>query len=104
MHLVYGGGNLGLMGCVSKTAHEGRSQVLCIIPKAIATCDIIRDTVEEVKIVTSMHERKAEMFDHADAFIVLPDGLGTLEELFEKRASFRLWRDKFLSLLQLLIN
>ncbi|KAK0585531.1 hypothetical protein LWI29_029919 [Acer saccharum] len=83
MHLVYGGGNLGLMGCVSKATHEGRSQVLGIIPKALATCDIIRDTVEEVKIVSSMHERKVEMLDHADAFIVLLSGLGTLEELFE---------------------
>ena len=79
MHLVYGGGNLGLMGCVSKAAHEGGSQVLGIIPKALATCDIIGDTVGEVKIVSSMHERKAEMLDNVDAFIVLPDGLGTLE-------------------------
>ena len=83
IHLVYGGGNLGLMGCVSKAAHEGGSQVLGIIPKALATCDIIGDTVGEVKIVSSMHERKAEMLDNADAFIVLPGGLGTLEELFE---------------------
>ena len=83
MHLVYGGGNLGLMGCVSKAAHEGGSQVLGIIPKALATCDIIGDTVGEVKIVSSMHERKAEMLDNADAFIALPGGLGTLEELFE---------------------
>ncbi|TXG53729.1 hypothetical protein EZV62_018985 [Acer yangbiense] len=45
MHLVYGGGNLGLMGCVSKAAHEGGSQVLGIIPKALASCDIIGDTV-----------------------------------------------------------
>ncbi|KAK0601042.1 hypothetical protein LWI29_020785 [Acer saccharum] len=83
MHLVYGGGNLGLMGCVSKAANEGRSQVLGVIPKALAACDIIGDIVGEVKIVSSMHERKAEMLDHADAFIVLPGGLGTLEELFE---------------------
>ncbi|KAK0574019.1 hypothetical protein LWI29_017057 [Acer saccharum] len=83
MHLVYGGGNLGLMGCVSKVAHEGGSQVLGIIPKALATCDIIGDTFGEVKIVSSMHERKAEMINHVDAFIVLLGGLGTLEELFE---------------------
>ncbi|KAK0588942.1 hypothetical protein LWI29_007515 [Acer saccharum] len=83
MHLVYGGGNLGLIGCVSKATHDGGSQILGIIPKALASCDIIGDTVGEVKIVSSMHERKAEMLDHADAFIVLPGGLGTLEELFE---------------------
>ncbi|KAK3189731.1 hypothetical protein Dsin_029292 [Dipteronia sinensis] len=56
---------------------------LGIIPKALATCDIIGDRVGEVKIVSSMHERKVEMLDNADAFIVLPGGLGTLEELFE---------------------
>ncbi|KAK4852583.1 hypothetical protein QYF36_025237 [Acer negundo] len=83
MHLVYRGDNLGLMGCVSKAAHEGRSSVLGIIPKALASCDIIRDTVGEVKFVSTMHERKAKILDHADAFIVLPGGLGTLEELFK---------------------
>ncbi|KAI9153934.1 hypothetical protein LWI28_018686 [Acer negundo] len=71
------------MGCVSKAAHEGGSQILGIIPKALATCDIIGDTVGEVKIVSTMHERKAEMLNHVDAFIVLPSGLGTLEEFFE---------------------
>ena len=45
MHLVYGGGNLGLMGCVSKAVHDGGGQVLGIIPKALASCDIIEDTV-----------------------------------------------------------
>ncbi|TXG48763.1 hypothetical protein EZV62_024638 [Acer yangbiense] len=83
IHLVYRGGNLGLIGCVSKTAHDGESQVLGIIPKALATCDIIGDTVGEVKIVSSMHKRNVEMLDNADAFIVLPSGLGTLDELFE---------------------
>ncbi|KAI9182777.1 hypothetical protein LWI28_028753 [Acer negundo] len=83
MHLVYRGGNLGLIGCVSKAAHKGGSQVLGNIPKALATCDIIGDTIGEVKIVSTMNERKAEMLDHADAFIVLPGGLGTLEELFK---------------------
>ncbi|TXG72882.1 hypothetical protein EZV62_001461 [Acer yangbiense] len=81
MHLVYGEGNLGLMGYMSKAAYESKSQVLGIIPKALATCDIIGDTVREVKIVSSMYERKDEMLDHADAFIVLHGGLGTLEEL-----------------------
>ncbi|TXG60829.1 hypothetical protein EZV62_012192 [Acer yangbiense] len=83
MHLVYGGGNLRLMGCVSKATHKGGSQVLGIIPKALASCGIIGDIIGEVKIVSSIHELKVEMLDHADAFIVLPGGLGTLEELFE---------------------
>ncbi|TXG48760.1 hypothetical protein EZV62_024635 [Acer yangbiense] len=92
------------MGCMSKAAHDGGSQVLGIIPKALATYDNIGDTVGEVKIISSMHERNAEMLDNADAFIVLPGSLGTLDELFKKRVSFRLWRYEFLSLLQLLIN
>ncbi|KAK0591185.1 hypothetical protein LWI29_036610 [Acer saccharum] len=59
MHLVYEGGNLGLMGCVSIAAHDGGIQVVGIILKALTSCDIIEDTVGEVKIVSSMHERKA---------------------------------------------
>ncbi|KAK0592605.1 hypothetical protein LWI29_022186 [Acer saccharum] len=79
IHLVYRGGSLGLIGCMSKVANEGGSQILCIIPKALATCGIIGDIVGEEKIISSMHERKTEMLDNADAFIVLPNGLGTLE-------------------------
>jgi cytokinin riboside 5'-monophosphate phosphoribohydrolase len=81
IHLVYGGGNLGLMGCVSKAAYERGSQVLGIIPKALK--HITGETVGEELVVSSMHERKAAMLKHADAFIALPGGLGTLEEIFE---------------------
>ncbi|TXG48699.1 hypothetical protein EZV62_024574 [Acer yangbiense] len=81
IHLVYGGGSLGLIGCMSKAAHEGGSQILCIIPKALATCGIIRDIVGEEKIISSMNERKAEMLDNVDAFIVLPDEKGFISPL-----------------------
>ncbi|KAL5782583.1 hypothetical protein ACOSP7_007612 [Xanthoceras sorbifolium] len=83
IHLVYGGGNLGLMGRVSKAAYDGGSQVLGIIPKALSVGGITGNTVGEVHVVSDMHERKAEMFSNADAFIALPGGFGTLEELFE---------------------
>ncbi|KAL5794685.1 hypothetical protein ACOSP7_003279 [Xanthoceras sorbifolium] len=83
IHLVYGRGNFGLMGRVSKAVYDGGSQVLGIIPKALSVGDVTGNTIREVQIVSNMHERKAEMFSHADAFIALPGGLGTLEELFE---------------------
>ncbi|KAL5815918.1 hypothetical protein ACOSQ3_024296 [Xanthoceras sorbifolium] len=83
IHLVYGGGNLGLMGRVSQAAYDGGSQVLGVIPKALSVGGITGNTIGEVQIVSDMHERKAEMFSHADAFIALPGGFGTLEELFE---------------------
>ncbi|KAL5745968.1 hypothetical protein ACOSP7_027114 [Xanthoceras sorbifolium] len=83
IHLVYGGGNLGLMGRVSKAAYDGGSQVLGVIPKALSVSGVTGNTIGEVQIVSDMHERKAEMFSHADAFIALPGGFGTLEELFE---------------------
>ncbi|KAL5802963.1 hypothetical protein ACOSQ4_031268 [Xanthoceras sorbifolium] len=83
IHLVYGGGNLGLIGRVSKAAYDGGSQVLGIILKAFSVSGVTGTTIGEVQIVSNMHERKAEMFSHADVFIALPRGLGTLEELFE---------------------
>ncbi|KAL5756200.1 hypothetical protein ACOSQ2_020946 [Xanthoceras sorbifolium] len=83
IHLVYGGGNLRLMGRVSKAAYDGDSQVLGIIPKALSVGGVTGNIIGEVQIVSDMHERKAEMFSHVDAFIALPGGFGTLEDLFE---------------------
>ncbi|KAL5855531.1 hypothetical protein ACOSQ4_005333 [Xanthoceras sorbifolium] len=83
IHLVYGGGNLGLIGRVSKAAYDGGSQVFGIIPKALSVGGVIDNTIGEVQIVSNMHECKVEMFSYADAFIALPGGLGTLEELLE---------------------
>jgi uncharacterized protein (TIGR00730 family) len=82
IHLVYGGGSLRLMGSVSTTAFLEGNQVLSIIPKALAKVDIIEKTVGEELQVSTMSKRMNAMFDHADAFIALPGGLGTLEEIF----------------------
>jgi len=84
IHLVYGEGNLGLMGRggVSITAFLGRSQVLGVVPKALAKGDIIGKTIGEELQVSTMFDRMNAMFNHADAFIALPGGLGILEEIF----------------------
>jgi len=82
IHLVYGGGNLGLMGGVSIAAFLGGSQVLGVVPKALAKGDIIGKTIGEELQVSTMSDRLNAMFNYADAFIALPGGLGTLEEIF----------------------
>ncbi|XP_019710954.1 cytokinin riboside 5'-monophosphate phosphoribohydrolase LOG1 isoform X2 [Elaeis guineensis] len=81
--LVYGGGNAGLMGLVSGAVHSGGGHVIGIIPRTLMHKEITGETVGEVKAVASMHQRKAEMAQHSDAFIALPGGYGTLEELLE---------------------
>ena len=68
MHFVYGGGNLGLMGCVSKAVQEGGSHVLGIIPKQLAETCLLGDSNGEECIVSGMPEQLAEMVNHADAF------------------------------------
>jgi len=82
IHLVYGGGNLGLMGCVSIAVFLGGSQVLGVVPKVLAKGDIIGTTIGEELQVFTMSDRLNEMFNYTDAFIALPSGLGTLEEIF----------------------
>ena len=82
IHLVYGGGSLGLMGGVAIAAFLGGSQVLGVVPEALTKGDIIGRTIGEELQVSTMSERLNTMFKHADVFIVLPDGLGTLEEIF----------------------
>lgn len=81
--LVYGGGGIGLMGVVADAALAGGVPVVGIIPRALATKEIAHHGVTELRVVPSMHERKAEMATLADGFIALPGGLGTFEELFE---------------------
>ena len=81
--LVYGGGNLGLMGAVSRAAFEGGATVYGIIPAPLAAKEIAGDTIGRIEVVETMHQRKARMAELADAFITLPGGFGTLEELFE---------------------
>ncbi|KAG6484689.1 cytokinin riboside 5'-monophosphate phosphoribohydrolase LOG7-like [Zingiber officinale] len=81
--LVYGGGSIGLMGLVSQAVHDGGRHVLGIIPKSLMLKELTGGTIGEVRAVLDMHERKAEMSRQADAFIALPGGYGTLEELLE---------------------
>ncbi|KAF4396959.1 hypothetical protein F8388_004927 [Cannabis sativa] len=81
--LVYGGGSVGLMGLVSQAVHDGGRHVLGVIPKTLMPREITGESVGEVRTVTDMHQRKAEMARQADAFIALPGGYGTLEELLE---------------------
>lgn len=80
IHLVYGGGSLGLMGKVSKAAQAGGSEVLGIIPTNLA--NFVGATIGEEMKVGSMYERINQMIEHSDAFIALPGGFGTLEEIF----------------------
>jgi hypothetical protein len=85
IHLVYGGGSLGLMGGlggVSIAVFLGGSQVLGVVPKALAKGDIIGKIIGEELQVSTMSDRMNIMFNHADAFVTLPIGLGTLEEVF----------------------
>jgi predicted Rossmann-fold nucleotide-binding protein len=79
---VYGGDNLGLMGGVSIAVFLGGSQVLGVVPKALAEGDIIGKTIGEELQVSTMSDRMTTMFNHADAFIALLGGLGTLKEIF----------------------
>ncbi|XP_044481148.1 cytokinin riboside 5'-monophosphate phosphoribohydrolase LOG7-like isoform X1 [Mangifera indica] len=81
--LVYGGGSVGLMGLVSQAVHDGGRHVLGIIPRSLMPSQITGETIGEVRAVSDMHQRKAEMARQADAFIALPGGYGTLEELLE---------------------
>ncbi|KAA8516798.1 hypothetical protein F0562_017092 [Nyssa sinensis] len=81
--LVYGGGSVGLMGLVSQAVHDGGRHVLGVIPRPLMPREITGETVGEVRPVSDMHQRKAEMARQADAFIALPGGYGTLEELLE---------------------
>ncbi|CAN1274740.1 Cytokinin riboside 5'-monophosphate phosphoribohydrolase LOG3 [Linum perenne] len=81
--LVYGGGSIGLMGLVSQAVHDGGRHVIGVIPKTLMPRELTGETVGEVKAVADMHQRKAEMAKRSDAFIALPGGYGTLEELLE---------------------
>uniref|UniRef100_A0A0E0M8U2 Cytokinin riboside 5'-monophosphate phosphoribohydrolase n=1 Tax=Oryza punctata TaxID=4537 RepID=A0A0E0M8U2_ORYPU len=81
--LVYGGGSIGLMGLVSQAVFDGGRHVIGVIPKTLMTPEISGETVGEVRPVADMHQRKAEMARQSDAFIALPGGYGTLEELLE---------------------
>jgi uncharacterized protein (TIGR00730 family) len=83
MELVYGGGNVGLMGVVADAALEAGGRVLGVIPESLERLEVAHRGLTELRVVRSMHERKLIMADHSDAFIALPGGIGTAEEIFE---------------------
>ncbi|MEI9902821.1 MAG: TIGR00730 family Rossman fold protein [Asticcacaulis sp.] len=82
LRLVYGGGGVGLMGETARAAKGAGGKVLGVMPQFLRTREIIYDEVE-TRVVQNMHERKMMMFEEADAFVVLPGGIGTLEEVVE---------------------
>lgn len=83
MHLVYGGGRLGLMGMIADEVLELGGEVYGVIPQALVDIELAHQGITELHIVETMHERKAKMTELADGFLVLPGGIGTLDEFFE---------------------
>lgn len=83
MNLVYGAGSVGLMGVVARSASDAGAQVIGIIPEHLDAIEVTQDGLDELHVTDDMHERKKMMFDRSDAFIVLPGGLGTLDETME---------------------
>ncbi|MGO1415228.1 MAG: TIGR00730 family Rossman fold protein, partial [Microbacterium gubbeenense] len=81
--LVYGGGNVGLMGAVASAGRDAGGEVVGVIPEALVDKEIAHDDLTRLEVVSGMHERKQRMADLSDAFVVLPGGVGTLEEFFE---------------------
>lgn len=81
--LVYGGGNVGLMGIVADAVLEGGGEVIGVIPQQLVEWEVAHPGLTRLEVVANMHERKARMFDLSDGFIALPGGFGTLDEMFE---------------------
>lgn len=83
LQLVYGGGNVGLMGIVADAVLEHGGEVVGVIPEQLVQWEVAHKGVTRLEVVGNMHERKARMFDLADGFVALPGGFGTLDEMFE---------------------
>ncbi|MCE2678268.1 MAG: TIGR00730 family Rossman fold protein [Burkholderiaceae bacterium] len=81
--LVYGGGSQGLMGTVARSAKSAGANVVGVIPHALAAKETANESCDELHMVDNMHQRKFMMAERADAFLALPGGIGTFEELFE---------------------
>jgi hypothetical protein len=81
--LVYGGGHRGLMGVVADSVLAGGGRAYGVIPQALVDLEVAHKGLTELHVVTTMHERKAMMTDLTDAFVAIPGGIGTLDELFE---------------------
>ena len=81
--LVYGGGNVGLMGIAADAALAAGGEVIGVIPEQLVGWEVAHAGLTRLEVVANMHERKARMFDLSDAFVALPGGFGTLDEMFE---------------------
>lgn len=94
MALVYGGGDVGLMGTVARAVLAGGGHVTGIIPDFLQARENMLETVHETVVVPDMHTRKRLMFERSDAFVTLPGGIGTLEELVEQLTWAQLGRHR----------
>ncbi|MGE3805695.1 MAG: TIGR00730 family Rossman fold protein [Gemmataceae bacterium] len=81
--LVFGAGHVGLMGVLADAVLEAGGEAIGVIPEALVDRELAHNSLTELRVVATMHERKAMMFELSDAFMALPGGFGTLEELFE---------------------
>lgn len=81
--LVYGGGRTGLMGIVAEATQQAGGRVVGVIPQALVDKEVANTRCDELHVVANMHQRKAMMAERSDAFVALPGGIGTFEELFE---------------------
>ena len=94
VRLIYGGGSVGLMGALAESVLEHGGEVTGIIPEFLTKRERPRRLAQELIVTRDMHERKRTMFERADAFVALPGGLGTLEELVEQLTWVQLGRHK----------
>jgi len=100
IELVYGGGCVGLMGIVADAALKNGGHVIGVIPEKLMIKEVVHEKLPDLRVVKTMHERKALMAELADGFIALPGGYGTFEELFEVLAWSQLgWHQKPFGLL-----
>lgn len=81
--LVYGGGKVGLMGAAANAVMAKKQPVIGVIPKSLVSAEVAHTGVTTLHVVETMHERKKMMYDLSDAFLVIPGGMGTLDEMFE---------------------
>ena len=92
--LVFGGGSAGLMGAVARAVHDHGGEVVGIIPQFLKAQERMFPDADEIIVTSDMHERKRLMFERADAFVALPGGVGTLEEVVEQLTWAQLGRHK----------
>jgi uncharacterized protein (TIGR00730 family) len=92
--LVYGGGSTGLMGTIARSVRDHGGEVIGVIPEFLKTQERLFAGAAEIIVTADMHERKQQMFAHADAFVALPGGIGTLEEVVEQLTWAQLGRHR----------